>query len=92
MPRKTCETKIDRLTPFFRVGHRLSDQIHRVRSQERNASLRSRFLLFELDLLAEFLGQHRNNRLLDEIDGEANPVVIFVDVSERRRAGAGADG
>ena len=51
-----------------------------------------RLLLLDLDGLAELLLDGGLDQLLHEIDGEAHPLVLGVDIGEGRRAGARADG
>src|SRR6185503_6189998 len=84
--------EVHALPPGPRVRHRARDEIHRVRREKRDAGGRRGFLLLDLDGLAHLPLDRRLHQLVDEIDGEADPLVLRVDVREGRRAGAGADG
>jgi hypothetical protein len=86
------QAEIDALAPLLGVGHGLGDEIDGVRAEQWNPRGRSGFLLFDLDRLADLLGQSRRDKLLREINGETDPAILLIDVSEGRRAGSRADG
>jgi hypothetical protein len=85
------QAEIHRLAPLGRVGHRLGDEVYRVGGQERDAGGRCGLLLLDLDRLADGLLDLGLDQRVDQVDGEADPLVVLVDVGERRRAGAGTD-
>src|SRR5581483_5215593 len=88
---KERDAEIDALAALFRIRHRFGYEVDGVRGEQRDARGRRGFLLFELDRLAELLRQPGRDELLDEIDRKTHPAVVFIDVCERRRAGARAD-
>ena len=80
------EAEVHRLAALGRVGHGLGDQIDRVVGQQRDAGRRRRFLFLDLDRLADGLRDLGLHQHLDQVDGEADPLVVLVDVREGRRA------
>src|SRR5215813_903430 len=82
---------MEKSTLSRRVRHGPGDQVHRARGEEGNASRRSGLLLLDLDGLVELLLDGGLDQLLNEVDGEADPLVLGVHVREGRRARARAD-
>src|SRR5262249_16370684 len=85
------QAEVYALTALRRIGHGAGGQVQGVGVEQRNASRRRRLLLRQLDRLADFLGDRRDHELLDQVDGEAHPLVVLVDVGEGRRARARPD-